>query len=223
MAPQLPTYNPATTQSQFLGQNFSGEQAASNAVTKNTSAANLTADTTGLNSIDAGALPGINAEENLGNSLLSGSLSGLPDWAKTSINNAQMQGAESAVGRGVGAFSGNGISGINEYMGNNALNLINTGAQLSSNASQQAQGIVGSTLYKNDPWNSMMSTSQIQQGDELNTQIGGQQATDNAAVTNWNNNNSPLGSAIRTGMQTLTYLAGSFLGGSGGKAIMAGA
>lgn len=220
VAPQLPTFDPKKAQGAFLSQDFGKSQSISNDITKNTSAANLGAFTTGLNSIDSGALTGINAEQNLGNSLLAGNMDSLPDWAKSYLNTGQRMGAESAIGRGVGAFSDNGLSGVNQYKGNNALNLVGMGANLAERASLASTGIVNANMYRNDPWSTLMTPGQFQQAGEFNTGILDQQANDNAAVANYNNNNSPLGSAIRTGLQDLTYLAGSFLGSAGkGMAI----
>lgn len=214
-APDYKTYDPQSSVKSFLGQDFAGEQAASDATTKNTSAANLSTFLTGLNSVDAGVVQGISAEQNLGNTLLSGSASALPAWAKTYLDNGKMQGNENAQARGVGAFSDNGLSGVNQFQGTNALNLVNMGAQLSGQASQQASGIVGSTMYKNDPTNDMLTIPALNQIGEYNNSILNQQADADAAVNNWNSNNSPLGSMIRTAGQTVVYLAGSFLGSAG--------
>ena len=214
VAPQYSTLNPSTIQSQFLGQNFAGEQQASNNITANTSQANLSTNLAGLNQVDSGALQGINAEQNLGNSLLTGSASQLPGWAQTYLNKAQSTGAEGAVQRGVGSFSGTGISGINQFAGQNALQLVGMGANFANSASQQSQGIVNANMYRNDPNNSIMSIPELSQIGEFNTGIQNQQANANAGVTNANNNNSPWGNMIRTGLQTVGSLAGSFLGDS---------
>jgi len=214
-APVMPTYNPATAQMGFLGQDFAKNQAVTNNLTANTSAANLSTNLAGLNSLDSGAVAGINEEQNLGNSILSGSTAGLPSWAQTYLNNGARQGAESAVGRGVGAFSSNGISGANQYMGNNVMNLLGFGSQLATGASNQAQGIVNANMYRADPMSGLLSPAQFQQAGEFNTGILGQNAVNSTAAANYNANNSPVGSMIRTGLQDLTYLAGSFLGGMG--------
>lgn len=214
-APQYQTYDPLKAQSQFLSQDFGKAQGISDNLTKNTSAANLGAFTTGLNQVDSGALAGINAEQNLGNTLLTGSGSALPAWARQYLNDAKMTGNESAIGRGVGAFSDNGISGVNQYVGNNAMNLVNLGAQFSNAASGQAGGIVNSNMYRNDPNSDLMTPGMFQQAGMFNTGIMNEQANANAAVSNYNRNNSPLGSAIRTGLSDITYLAGSFLGSHG--------
>lgn len=203
-----------------MGQNFGANQAVSNNLTKNTSAANLNTNLAGLNQVDSGALAGINDQQTLGNSLLSGSMNALPSWAKQYLNTGQRQASENAVGRGVGAFSDNAQSGINQYLGNNAMNLVGFGSQLASSASNQSQGIVNANMFRNDPNSGLLTPGQFMQAGEFNTGIQDQQANDNAAVTNYNNNNSPLGSAIKTGIQDLTYLAGSFLGSAGkGMAI----
>lgn len=214
-APDYKTYDPASAQKQFLSQDFNADQAISNNLTKNTSAANLGTFTSGLNTINPGALTGINAEQNLGNTLLTGSGAALPSWAKQYLNNAKMAGNENAIGRGVGAFSDNGISGVNQYVGNNAMSLVNFGSNLVNQASGSSTGIVNSNMYRTDPYAGLMTPGMFQQAGEFNTGIQNQQADANAAVSNWNNNNSPLGSAIRTGLQDLTYLAGSFLGSAG--------
>lgn len=214
-APQYQTYDPQSSVKSFLGQDFDSELKANNNVTATTSAGNLSTFLTGLNSVDSGAVQGINAEQTLGNNLLSGSASALPSWAKTYLDNSKMQGNESAIGRGVGAFSNNGISGVNQYVGNNALNLVNMGAQLSGSASTQASGIVNSNMYRSDPSNSMLTIPQLNQIGEFNVGVQNQQADANAAVDNWNRNNSPLGSMIRTAGNTIVTLAGDFLGGAG--------
>lgn len=215
-APQYQQYDPTKAQSQFTAQNFGGELVAGNNITSTTSAGNLSTFLTGLNGVDSGAVKGINAEQQLGNTLLSGSGAALPQWAQTYLNNSKMQGAESSVNRGVGAFSANGQSGVNQYVGNNALNLVQLGAQFAGNASNQAGGIVNSNMYRFDPLNAIQSSGQIQQAGEFNTGVANEQANANAGVTNYNNNNSPMGNMFRTGLQDLSYLAGSFLG-SGGK------
>lgn len=220
-APVMPTVNTGGIQQSFLGQNFGAAQSVSDAQTKNTSATNLATDITGLNTVDSGALSGINEEQTLGNNLLSGSASALPAWAKNSMNDALRIGSESAIGRGVGAFSNNGLSGVNEYVGNNALNLVNLGAGLANNASTQSQGIVNANMYRADPNMGLLSPGQFLQAGEFNAGIQGQNAQFAAAAQNFNNNNSPLGNAIRTGLSDITALAGSFLG-SGASAMPAG-
>lgn len=214
-APKLQQYDPTEYQNMFLGQNFGQSQGISNGITANTSAANLDAYTTGLNKVDPSALAGINATNELGNNLLTGSLDSLPSWAQNYLNTGARKGAESAIGRGVGAFSANGLSGVNQYKGNNAIGLVQFGANLSNQASGQASNIVNSTLYKNDPWSTMMTPGQFQQTGMYNNQIENQQATYDTAVQNYNANNSPIGSAIRTGLQDLVYLAGSYLSKGG--------
>lgn len=221
VAPQLPTYNPQSAETGFLAQNFSAAQGKSNDMTAATSAANLSSFTSGLNSIDPGAISGMNSEQSIGNSLMNGNMGALPSWARQYLNLGQQEGNENSASRGVGAFSQNGMSGVNQYKGNNALNLVNMGANFSNNAFGQATGIVNATKYQANPMDFLLTPGQFEQGQEFNTSILDQQAIDNAAVTNWNNNNSPLGSAIKTGLQDVVYLAGSFLGGSGGKAMMA--
>lgn len=219
-APVMPTYDASTASKQYQSQDFGKAQQISNDLTKNTSANNLSTFLTGLNGVNSGAIAGLNERQDLGNSLLSGSGSGLPSWAKNYMNDALRQGSESAVGRGVGAFSNNGLSGVNEYVGNNALNLIGLGNQLSTGASQQAEGIVGQNMYRADPTAGLLTPGQFQQAGEFNTGILGQNVVNQTAAQNWNNNNSPMGAAIRTGLQDLTYLAGSFLGSAGkGMAI----
>lgn len=214
-APTMPTYNMGQAESQYQGQNFAGEQSISNNLTANTSQANLSTFLGGLGQVDSGAITGINAEQHLGNNLLTGGTSALPSWAQNYLNQGQRQGSESAVGRGVGAFSGNGLSGVNQYEGNNALTLLGLGKSFADSASSQANGIVNSNMYRNDPNNQIFSPSMFQQAGEFNTGILGQNAVNATAAQNYNNNNSPLGSAIRTGLTDLTYLAGSFLGGAG--------
>lgn len=215
VAPQLPTYNPETASTQFDAQDFSKAAGSANLLTNLTSTGNLATNMQGLNTLDPGAITGLQNEQALGNSLMSGTSGQLPAWARTYMNNASMQGSESAIGRGVGAFSDNAISGTNQFVGRNALDLVKFGTSLTNDASGQAQGIVNANMDRVNPMDGLLSAAQFQQAGEFNTQIGDQQATDNAAVTNYNNNNSPLGSAIRTGMQDLVYLAGSFLGSAG--------
>lgn len=216
-APTLPTYDPASAETGFLGQNFGLAQQKSNDMTTATSAANLGSFTSNLNTVDPGALSGLNAEQTLGNNLLSGNTSALPSWAQQYLNLGQQQGNENAAARGVGAFSQNGISGVNQYKGNNAINLINLGANFANTAFGQSTGIVNATKYQANPMDFLLTPGQFQQGQEFNTQIQDQQAIDNAAVTNYNSSNSPLGSALRTGLSDLVYLAGAYLskGGAG--------
>lgn len=214
VAPQYSTLNPSTVQNQYLGQNFAGELNQSNNITQSASAGNLSTNLAGLNSFDPGAIQGINAEQNLGNTLMTGSSSALPAWATTYMNNAKMQGAQSAQNRGVGAFSGNGISGTNQYVGNNALQLVNMGAQFAGQASGQAQGITNANMYRNDPNNAVMSMPALSQIGEFNTGIQNEQANANTAVQNYNDNNSPWGNMTRTALQMVASLAGSYLGDS---------
>lgn len=218
-APVLPTYDPSKVQGQFLSQDFAKNQAVSDSLTANTSKSNLSTNLTGLNTVDSGALAGINAQQQLGNTLLAGSGADLPAWAQAYLNTGQRKGAESAIGRGVGAFSGNGLSGVNQFLGNNAMNLVGFGSQLATGASNQAQGIVSSNMYRSDPMAGLLTPGQFMQAGEFNTGIQGQNAINATAAANYNANNSPLGSAIRTGLQDLTYLAGSFLGGAGKMAM----
>ena len=218
-APVMPTLDLSKIEGQFLGQDWDKIQSISNNQTQQTSQNNLNTFLGGLNQVDSGAVAGINDRQNVGNSLLSGSSAGLPSWAQTYLNNGAREGAESAIGRGVGAFSGNGLAGVNQYMGNNAMQLIGVGNQLSSGASQEAEGLVNQNMYRSNPSSFMLDPSQILQAGEFNTSIQGQNAVNATAAENYNDNNSPLGSAIRTGMQTLTYLAGSFLGGAGKMAM----
>lgn len=220
-APVMPTVNPAQAGTDFANQNFGQIQGISDSLTKNTSAANVGAYTSGLNTVDSGALTGLNEEQDLGNNLLSGSASALPAWAQTYLNQGSTRAAEGAVGRGVGAFSSNALSGINQYKGNNALSLVQFGSQLSGDAFNKANSIAGATTFMNNPNNDLLSPTAFSQMEEFNTGIQGENATTAAAASNYNANNSPLGSTIRTGLQTLTYLAGSFLG-SAGKGIAMG-
>lgn len=213
-APVMPTLNAGAIQGQYLGQNFSAAQNISNQQTQQTSQTNLNQNLAGLNQVNPGALQGLNQEASLGQGLLSDSASGLPAWAQTYLNNAQRQGDESAVGRGVGAFSGNGQSGVNQFLGNNAMNLVNQGANLTNSAFGQEQNLVNANMYRADPNSSLLTPGQFLQAGELNTGILGQNAVAQATATNFNNNNSPLGNLTRTGLSMLSSLAGSFLGDS---------
>lgn len=216
-APTLPTYNPQSAETGFLAQNFGAAENQSNAMTSGTSAANLSSFTSGLDTVDPGALSGMNAEQTLGNTLLSGSMGALPSWAQQYLNVGQEQGAENAASRGVGAFSQNGQSGMNQFMGRNAMNLVNMGAGFANTAFGESTGIVNATKYQANPMDFLLTPGQFQQAGEFNTQIGDQQAQDNAAASNYNSNNSPAGAAIRTGLSDLVYLAGAYLskGGAG--------
>lgn len=214
-APVMPTLDVSQVGTQFANQDFSKIQGISDALTKNTSAANVGAYTSNLNTVDPGALQGLSAEQTLGNNLLSGSTSSLPSWAQAYLNKGTQQGAENAVGRGVGAFSANARSGVNQFQGNNALSLINLGSNLTNTAFGQANSIANATTFMNNPNQDMLTPGQFLQADQFNTQIQGQNAVNATAAANYNANNSPLGSAIRTGLSDLVYLAGSFLGGSG--------
>ena len=213
-APNLPTYDPSTASTQFQNQNFGAAENTANQMTSSMSAGNLNTALTGLGTIDPNAVAGIDEEQNLGNTLMSGSGSALPAWAKQYMNNAQMTGSESAIGRGVGAFSSNGQSGVNEYVGNNAMNLVNMGAGLANNASSQANGMVEQNMYRADPMAGLLSASQFMQAGMFNTQIQDQQAEDNTEVANYNANNSPLGNMTRTALQMLASLVGSKMGDS---------
>jgi uncharacterized membrane protein YgcG len=215
VAPQLTTVNPNAAEAGFLGQNFSEIQNLSNSLTSNTSAANLATNLTGLNTVDPGALTGIQEEQTLGNGLLGDNASGLPAWAQQYMSTAAMSGNQAAIGRGVGAYSGNALSGVNQFLCENAMQLVGMGSQLANNASGEAQGIVNQNMYRQNPMDLMLNPGQFLQAGEMNTGILNQQAVDNAAVTNYNNNNSPLGNMLRTGLQMGASLLGSFLGDNG--------
>jgi len=217
-APVMPTYNPLQASNLYNQQNFGKAQNESNQITTATSANNLATNITGLNTLDSGAITGINEEQNLGNTLLSGSTAALPSWARAYLNDGQRVASESAVGRGVGAFSDNGLSGANEFLGKNVMQLLGFGSQLASGASQEAQGIVGSNMYRSDPMAGLITAGQFQQAGEFNTQIEGENAVNATAASNYNATHSPVGSAIRVGLDTIATLAGDFLGG-GGKAM----
>jgi len=211
-APVLPTINPNAIAGQFLGQDFGKATNIANTMSTSVSNNNLSNDIAGINRVDSGALTGLNARQTLGNGLLSGDSSALPAWAQQYLNDGARQGAESAVGRGVGAFSSNGMSGVNQFMGNNALQLVGFGNQLSTGASQEAEAISGRSQQRFNPTDFLLNPGQFLQAGEFNAGIQGQNEIAKTTALNYNRNNSPLGNAFRTGLSMVASLAGSYLG-----------